>query len=82
MTSVKLAPNPTQNVGRIVSIICVVKILVCAALGFLDIKIIFIGHSEVPQQPHMLHIHPNSLLCLCWFVPVKVMFVLLRFFRY
>ncbi len=81
MTSVKLALHPTQNIGKIVSIVCAVKMFICAALIFLDIKIIFIGHSEVTQPPHMLHIHPNSLLCLCWFVPVNVLIVLLRFFR-
>ncbi len=66
MTCVKLAPHPTQNVAKIVSIVCApfvlvcaVKKNVCAALFFLDIKIIFIGHSEVTQPPHIVQIHPK-----------------------
>ncbi len=62
MTSVKLAPHPTQNVAKIVSIVCAglccKKISLCC-FGFLDIKIIFIGHSEVTQPPHILQIIPK-----------------------
>ncbi len=44
-----------NSLNRLCSV-CAVKKIVCAAV-FLDIQIIFIGHSEVTQPPHILQIH-------------------------
>ncbi len=70
------AKRRQNSLNRLCSVcagLCCKKFRLCC-FGFLDIKIIFIGHSEVTQPPHILQIHPKYsrlfVLRLCWFVPV------------
>ncbi len=55
------AKRRQNSLNRLCSVcagLCCKHFCLCC-YGFLDIKIIFIGHSEVTQPPHMLQIHPK-----------------------
>ncbi len=69
----KRRQNSLNRLCSVCAGLCCKKKCLCCFV-FLDIKIIFIGHSEVTQPPHMLQIHPKQaqsfVLRLCWFVPL------------
>ncbi len=54
----KRRQNSLNRLRSVCAGLCCKKNSLCC-FGFLDIKIIFIGHSEVTQPPHILQIHPE-----------------------
>ncbi len=54
----KRRQNSLNRLCSVCAGLCCKKNCLCCFV-FLDIKIIFIGHSEVTQPPHIVQIHPR-----------------------